>query len=58
MSTEERAELAKILALENNLKWTGTKKRLRGDGYTMDETRKDNKRYITIHDKAKKCQNE
>lgn len=58
LSSEERAELAKILALENNLKWTGTKTRLRGDGYTMDETRKDNKRYITIHDKAKKCQNE
>lgn len=57
LSSEERAELAKILALENNLKWPGTKTRLRGDGYMMDETRKDNKRYITIHDKAKKCQN-
>ena len=58
LSKEERDELSEILAIENNLKWTGIKKILPENGYTIEENKRiNNKRYYTIHDKTKNCQN-
>lgn len=61
LSSEEREELASILSLGNNLKWTGTKKKLAAAGYTITEAKRiQNKRYYIIHNKTLKekfCQN-
>lgn len=61
LSAEEREELASILSLENNLKWTGTKKRLIAAGYRIEEAKRvQSKRYYIIHNKPSRekiCQN-